>query len=276
ASNVYFLVEWLPLRTSLGLFVGLTLTGVLCAGERVMTKALDQCSMDLYQWQEDQLLTLQQQAQDDDDFSHAATAITPRRRSRSNSGNGKLQSQDGTVLSPLPSSSSSNNTGSAGGLIHSSTSVTRLHRLQQRQMRVLLAKKTLLYLCVNALRLGYMLLAMSLHLGVLFVIVCSLTGTQLLLDCLSLRSSNQGSLEGYDRIGSSMELDHDFGQSSLRRMGHSDDDEDEDEDDDEINTNQTDIRPQQRREHKSKQQHRRRTQNTASMAVHLSRSNDCA
>ncbi|KAF9158761.1 hypothetical protein DFQ26_007280 [Actinomortierella ambigua] len=280
ASNVYFLVEWIPLGTPLGLFVGLTLTGVICATERILTKALDNASLELYQLQEDRLLELQEQTAAAAAFSsttNGSAADSTRRRVRTNSSNGKQSPQhdDATPASPLPSASgsgnSSSNSGSgAGGLIHGSTSLTRLHLLQRRQMRRIVAKKTLLYFCVNALRLGYMLLAMSLHLGLLIVITCSLTGTQLLLDCLGLRRSQQEALEGYDPIGSSMELDHDFSRPSLRNVDQSDEDEDEDTD-----TSET-LRQQRQHSRGSRLQQQRRPQNSASMALHLSRSHECA
>ncbi|KAG0262692.1 hypothetical protein DFQ27_002210 [Actinomortierella ambigua] len=259
ASNVYFLVEWIPLGTPLGLFVGLTLTGVICATERILTKALDNASLELYQLQEDRLLELQERTAAAAAFSsttNGSAADSTRRRVRTNSSNGKQSPQhdDATPASPLPSASgsgnSSSNSGSgAGGLIHGSTSLTRLHLLQRRQMRRIVAKKTLLYFCVNALRLGYMLLAMSLHLGLLIVIEA---------------------LEGYDPIGSSMELDHDFSRPSLRNVDQSDEDEDEDTD-----TSET-LRQQRQHSRGSRLQQQRRPQNSASMALHLSRSHECA
>ncbi|KAI8347162.1 hypothetical protein B0O80DRAFT_466229 [Mortierella sp. GBAus27b] len=66
----------------------------------------------------------------------------------------------------------------------------------------LLFQKTVSYGVVNVLRLGYMLLAMSLNIWILLAIISSLTCTQLCLDMASLSRTRENAWSEYEQIGS--------------------------------------------------------------------------
>ncbi|CAO3569477.1 unnamed protein product [Mortierella alpina] len=88
------------------------------------------------------------------------------------------------------------------------------YKARQWSARKLLMQKTALYGVVTVLRLCYMLLAMSFHVGILAVIVGSLTGTQLCLDFNALEGTGRGSASsGYEHLRSSLDDARDYGES---------------------------------------------------------------
>ncbi|KAF9581169.1 hypothetical protein BGW38_001917 [Lunasporangiospora selenospora] len=208
----------------LGLLLGLVVTSAICISERVVTSRLEKLSMRLYQIQH-------QDAQQP--IQSLSPPLTPRAlrnsataghghhaRSRSMSGNShsrQAQSQARPAVASVGSTTAGFSKSSSDSfdqdrvvapfsytvapLAVDDSSRSKSHGIKPKSgsPTILLLQKVAWYGLANILRLSYMLLAMSFHVGILVVIVTSLTGTQFCLDFVALREYESYYLCNLDR-----------------------------------------------------------------------------
>ncbi|KAK3811784.1 MAG: hypothetical protein J3Q66DRAFT_348430 [Benniella sp.] len=164
STHLFFFIKSVPLESTPGLLVGLALTSGICVCERILTSRLEIVSMRLYE-RRHQNHSKRHKDTASDVPEGSSTMFAPSRKRSS-----------GRTFSQLGKGDS---------------------------VRGLLLRKMVFYGLVNVLRLGYMLLAMSFHIGIILVIVASLTCTQMCLDLASLsRSEENAWSSGYEQIGS--------------------------------------------------------------------------
>lgn len=132
STHVFFFVKSVPLESTPGLLVGLALTSGICVCERILTSRLENVSMRLYERQH-QGHSKRHKDTASDVPEGSSTMFSPSRKQSS-----------GRTFSQLGKGDS---------------------------VRGLLLRKMVFYGLVNVLRLGYMLLAMSFHIGIILVIV---------------------------------------------------------------------------------------------------------
>ncbi|KAI7817911.1 hypothetical protein BC939DRAFT_311476 [Gamsiella multidivaricata] len=182
-TNMFLLIKWLPIETPFGLILGLALTSGVCICERIVTSRLEKVSMRLYQHQQQQqqqqeLVWRQRRqrkhrSQVRSKARSSASATTVRTNSAEpdlissefepqTAASGSRDSHRRPSLPPFPRPKVGDDDGEEGS---SGNKISG---------KGLLVQKMTYYAIANMLRLSYMLLAMSFHIGVLTVIVSSM------------------------------------------------------------------------------------------------------
>lgn len=131
STHIFFFIKAVPMESTPSLLLGLALTSGMCVCERILTSRLEAVSMTLFERQHQ--IRTRRKSTSSDIVEEASAAFSPARKRSSRKSFSEL--------------------GKGGST------------------RGLLLQKMVFYGLANILRLGYMLLAMSFHIGVLLVIV---------------------------------------------------------------------------------------------------------
>ncbi|KAF9353860.1 hypothetical protein BGX26_008386 [Mortierella sp. AD094] len=200
---MFFLLRSLPLEAPFSLMLGLTFTGGICISERIVTSRLEKVSMKLIQLQ---------QPHGTRSFATAGSNIpsVPFRSSNTPLSDSteieSTQQHDAQTTSTNPAVRGQTSWSAPSSNTPNSFQSPCLGKGKSGSLRALMVQKMFLYGLANVLRLSYMLLAMSFHIGVLAVIVSSLTCTQLYLDVSFDHGSStreKSGSSGYELLGMS-------------------------------------------------------------------------